>query len=198
MTASARLWAGVSALLAVSLAIEVAGLAPLLRYSRPAVEAGQIWRLLTGHVVHLGPTHLGLNALGLVLVAVVVGHHLRLRAWAASAAACALAVSAGLWWLAPQVDWYVGLSGVLHGLLVAGATAALATARERVFALVVIGVIVAKLVWEQAFGPTPGTAELSGGPVVTQAHLFGAIGGVCAGVSVLTIRALRGHPPRTE
>lgn len=198
MSAVARLWAGVAALIGLALVIQVAELAPLLRYSRPAIAAGEVWRLLTGHLVHLGAAHLALNAAGTVLIAALVGHHLGLRAWAATTIVCALAVAAGLWWLAPQIDWYVGLSGVLHGLLVAGAIAALASRRERVFALIVLAVIATKLAWEQALGPTPGTAALSGGPVVTEAHLFGALGGLLAGASALFAGWRQHRPPYTD
>ena len=40
----------------------------LLRYDRAALAAGQWWRLLTAHVVHLGLEHAALNSLGLVLM----------------------------------------------------------------------------------------------------------------------------------
>ena len=30
------------------------------------------------------------------------------------------AIGAGFWFLYPNLDWYVGLSGLLHGLLVGG------------------------------------------------------------------------------
>lgn len=181
MSRRVGLWACVGGLLVVVVAVELAGLAPLLRYSREGLAAGELWRLVTAHVVHLGPAHLGLNAVGAVLVAALVGHHLRPVAWAATWLVCALAVALGLWWTSPAVSWYVGLSGVLHGLLVAGAIAALGDARERAFAAVVLLVIVVKLAWEAVAGATPGTTALAGGRVVTESHLFGALGGAAAG-----------------
>src|ERR1700730_14155789 len=44
----------------------------LLRYDRAGLAAGQWWRLLTGHIVHLDLEHAGLNSLGLVLMLVFV------------------------------------------------------------------------------------------------------------------------------
>ena len=181
MNVAVRRWLLVAALLGVAALAQVSGLDLLLRYSRDGIAAGELWRLVTAHLVHLGPAHLGLNALGTVLVVALVGHHLRPLAWAATWLICALVVGAGLWWATPAVAWYVGLSGVLHGLLVAGAVAALADERERLFAFVVLAVVTAKLAWEGFAGATPGTAALAGGRVVTESHLLGAVGGVVAG-----------------
>ena len=181
MSATGRLWIAVAALLALAAALQLAGAGPALRYSREAVAGGQVWRLVTASLVHLGPAHLALNAAGTVLIAALVGAHLRPPGWAGAWLACALAVGAGLWWGQPQIGWYVGLSGVLHGLVVTGAIAALHERRERLFATVVLAAIAGKLAWEQWSGAMPGTARLAGGPIVTEAHLYGALGGVFAG-----------------
>lgn len=191
MSATARLWSAVTALLLVSATLQVSGLAPLLRYSRDAVAAGEIWRLITGHLLHLGAAHFLLNATGMVLAAALVGAQLRPLGWASVWLACALSVSAGLWFLQPGIDWYVGLSGVLHGLIVAGAVAGLGDYRERLFAAAVLVAIVAKLAWEHWSGAMPGTAALAGGSVVTEAHLYGAVGGLLAGGAILAMRWYR-------
>ena len=41
----------------------------VLAYTREGVAAGELWRLLTGHLVHLGWTHMWLNLAGIALVA---------------------------------------------------------------------------------------------------------------------------------
>src|SRR5690606_33885017 len=46
---------------------------PALRYERADVLAGEWWRLLSGHVVHLGVSHLVLNLAGLVLIGWIFG-----------------------------------------------------------------------------------------------------------------------------
>ncbi len=80
----------------------------------------------------------------------------------------------------PNIDAYAGLSGVLHGLYTAVALVYLQYRKERNFAFLVLGLIVAKLIWENTFGQT-GTAQLIGSPVLTEAHLYGAIGGAIFG-----------------
>ncbi len=155
----------------------------LLRYQREAILAGEWWRLLTAHLAHLGPAHLLLNLTGLALVWLLVGGALRPAAWGVVLLLAALAVSGGLLLLDPDLAWYVGLSGVLHGLLAAGAAARLlqgGPAGTRAEGALLLALLATKLAWEQAFGPLPGSAEAAGGPVVVDAHLYGAAGGLAA------------------
>lgn len=174
-------YAAVGAVLALATAAQFSGLVSELRYERDALADGELWRALTAHLVHLGPRHLFLNGVGLVLVAALVGPYLRLGAWLLAFVAAALTISAGLWIAAPGLVWYVGLSGVLHGLFIAGALAGLALPEERRFALAVLVLVTGKLAWEQAWGALPGTAEAAGGRVVIDSHLYGGFGGLVAG-----------------
>lgn len=151
-----------------------------LRYERSALPA-QPWRLLTAHLVHLGWSHLLLNLGGLALVWALVGEHLGVRQWALVAAVSGFAVSGGLWLLDPGLAWYVGLSGVLHGLLVAGAVAGPGRRTGEMTTLLIL--VGAKLAWEQYSGPLPGSEFSAGGPVVVDAHLFGTVGGLVAGIN---------------
>jgi len=168
--------------------LQAAGVAAYLRYHRMAIAAGEVWRLVSGNLVHLGVGHLAVNIAGLALVALLVGRHLSVRAWAASLLVCCLTTTGGLWWLSPDVRWYVGLSGVLHGLLVAGAARAAARGPERVFNAAVLAAVAVKLGWEQFAGALPGTSRLAGGSVVVDAHLFGAAGGLAVAAVLLLMR----------
>ena len=146
-----------------------------LRYQRDAVFAGQWWRLITGNLVHLGWSHLLLNLAGLILVWLLFYRSLTTRSWIIVFAVSALAVGGGLLLFDPQLEWYVGLSGALHGLFAAGLVASLWAGNRAEWLLA--AVFAAKLAWEQLVGPTPGTAKLAGGNVIVDAHLYGAIGG---------------------
>ena len=81
----------------------------------------------------------------------------------------------GLWLLKPQVDWYVGASGALHGVMAAGTLAHLQAARPR--RLDPRGFIVGKLTYEQFAGSMP---FAGGANTIVDAHLYGAIGGLAA------------------
>ncbi len=166
------------ALLCGCMALAGAACAAALRYQRAQILHGQLWRLLTAHLVHLGIPHLLLNLCGLGLVWAIFARELAgLAGWLVLLCS-ALGVSLGLLLFEPGLEWYVGLSGVLHGLFAAGV---LRLWRERpAEAALLLTVLAGKLVWEQCFGPLPGTSAVAGGPVVVSAHLFGALGG-CAG-----------------
>ena len=160
-----------------------------LRLEREGLQAGQAWRLVAGHLVHLGWLHAFLNLAAFVLIVVGFWRQFSLMRWLCIGLASALSIDAGLLLIDPPVEWYVGLSGVLHGLVAAGAIGLYSSGR-RVAAVVLIGAITAKLAWEAIFGAMPHSVELVGGPVVVEAHLFGALGGIVAALVLLRLRSV--------
>ncbi len=150
-----------------------------LSYDRGAIARGEIWRLLSGHLVHLGPAHLLLNLMGFVLIWILIGRVFNIAQWLAIGAVITLGIDLGFWIFEPQLEWYVGLSGVLHGVLAAGIVASV---RAGQIEIVILGVgLIAKLIYEQAAGPLPGSEQTSGGAVIIAAHAYGALAGAVAG-----------------
>ena len=150
-----------------------AGARLALRYERGAIGAGEYWRLLSAHAIHLNAAHLIVNLAGGVLVWALVVEQFSARRWLAIAAASIAAIDAGLWWLRPQIDWYVGASGLLHGILAAGFYAGVR--RQDPASLIGLPLLLAKLIYEQLHGSLGITAGI---PVVSVAHLYGAGGGL--------------------
>ena len=148
-----------------------------LSFDRGALAAGQWWRLLTAHFVHLDAEHAFLNGLGVVLMWALFARDFSPWRWAAIYCGSALAVSIGLWMWNPELDWYVGASGALHGVMTAGTIAHLR--RRDLDGWILAVFIVAKLAYEQFAGALPfaGTAN-----TIVDAHLYGAIGGVVLGL----------------
>lgn len=157
-----------------------------LRYEREAVLQGEYWRLLTGHLMHGSWLHLVLNGAGLGLVAALFTRDYSLPAWLLIALFSVVAIDLGFVLFEPQLLWYVGLSGVLHGALAAGAVAWWRN-ESKPLALLLSLIFAGKLAWEQWHGALPLSGDL---PVVVDAHLYGAIGGVIAGV-ILSLHAGR-------
>jgi rhomboid family GlyGly-CTERM serine protease len=166
-----------------------AGALPVLRYERSAVLAGDAWRLVTGHLVHADVVHLGWNVLGVLIVAFLFARDFSWRQWLVILVASTATTDLGFLLLEPQLEWYVGFSGVLHGLMAAGLVAWLRTSRDAI-TWIVTGLFAAKLAWEHFAGPLPFTAASLAVPVVHEAHTYGAIGGGLAGLW-LTRRAPR-------
>lgn len=159
-----------------------------LSFDRSALRAGELWRLFSGHFVHLGLSHLLLNVAGLGLIWYLIGDSYTRRQWLFVALTAILGVDLGLWVWEPDLIWYVGLSGLLHGLLAAGVVTKLRSGRPEIW-LLAAG-LVAKLIYEQISGPLPGSEESSGGSVIVAAHAYGAGGGVLA-ASMIWIRVRR-------
>jgi rhomboid family GlyGly-CTERM serine protease len=185
-----RSWA-IVAILAVCAGLAAGGdeLRELGRYERHAIESGEYWRLVTGQLVHLGFGHLWPNLAALAIIGALFADVFRNVDWWRLGLVSTAAIDAGLYFLNPDVLWYVGLSGVLHGFVAAGALALLLR-REALGAVLAIG-LGAKLAFEQIVGPVPFTAAAVGGPVVVAAHLYGAAGALFAEAVTHIVRRRR-------
>ena len=144
----------------------------LLRYERDALVAGEWWRLLSAHLIHLDLRHALLNVLGLALVWALFARDYSPKAWLAILLGSIAAIDAGLWLRDSTVQWYVGSSGALHGALAAGALAHVRRGERDGWLLV--GLLATKLLYEQTVGALPFSGS---DPVVVDAHLYGVAGG---------------------
>ena len=186
-------WLTVAVVVALLTGLWLAGpeVTAALRYERGAVLDGEWWRLLTGHLVHADAAHLAWNLTGAALVWWLFGAEYGRAEWAAILFASAAAIDVAFLGAMPGLDWYVGLSGVLHGCMAAGLAAWLARARDPLVLAVAV-LFAAKLGWEHWQGPLPFTAGTLELPVIVEAHSYGALGGLAA--ALVLLRARRGRP----
>lgn len=171
-------WFAAGVVAAVSAGLQVAGLDAACAWDRDALADGEVWRFVSGHFVHLGWSHLLLNLAGLALIAWIAGRAWDWQGWLAVSLASIGTIGIGFWILNPGLAWYVGLSGLLHGLLAAGLV--VGVLRREAESIVLAALVGGKLAWEQLAGPLPGSEGASGGAVIVDAHLYGAVGGVLA------------------
>jgi rhomboid family GlyGly-CTERM serine protease len=147
----------------------------LFAYDRNQLNHFQWWRLITGHFLHTNTSHLLLNLTGLTLLWALHGHHYKMPRYLIQFLVLCLGTSIGLYYFAHQMQWYVGLSGVLHGLFVIGAYFDIRQKLRSGWAIL-IGVWI-KVIYEQVFGASADVAKLIEANVAVDAHLFGTITG---------------------
>lgn len=153
--------------------------AEALMFQRDSILSGQVWRLLAGHGVHLGWQHLMLNLIGLVVIWWLFGRQFEgERGWLLTGS-IAIGMPLALLLFHPNIEWYAGFSGVLHGLVVAGAL--LSRSENPVVSWLILIGITGKLVMETVRGGNPHLAALINGPILIHAHVYGAmLGGLSA------------------
>lgn len=161
-------------LFVMCLLVQFLHLEPYFRFDRQLIGEWQLWRLVTGHLTHLNWNHFGLNMAGLIMVAIFFAAYQTSRYWLIALVFITLTCSMGLW-LDGQLDRYVGLSGVLHGLFIIGGYWELK--RYKTSGIVLLVLIAGKLIWEQLNGALPGSESMTGGRVAINAHLYGAMAG---------------------
>lgn len=144
---------------------------------RTSVLGGEVWRLFTGHFVHLNLRHFVYNVAGAGVMVVWAwrvkfGRPLMLFTVIAAPLLSLLLLAIG-------ANWYAGLSGLLHGVLVL-----LVLQLPRPFQVIGIAIILAKLAWQQWLGGSGYFLEESI-PVSMAAHWIGA------GLGLMFFAALR-------
>lgn len=172
----------------------------ILRFTRSAVEDHEFWRLISGHLVHLGHGHLISNLAALLGIWLLIGQQFNLLTWLWISIFCLLGIDLGILYLDPDVQWYAGLSGLLHGYLMAGVTHhilqnPLSSSHE---ALVISGAVLVKLTYEQFIGSLPGSSEIIGGAVLVNSHLYGAASGAFASLLLWSLGPLLCVPRTTN
>ena len=156
----------------------------VLGYERNAVETWQLWRFFSANLLHSNGTHLIMNLLAILAVWALHGEHYPLRRYAALCFGLGVFCTVCIYFFTPERSSYVGLSGVIHGLLLYGSCLDI---RNKIWLgwVLLVGVWL-KIIQEQLYGASATTAELIQASVAIEAHLYGAIGGAMCGLLALT------------
>lgn len=158
-----------------------------LEYHR--AEPAQIWRAITGHMLHSNHWHLVMNLGALLLILMLHQLYYSLKSFAVLLTLGCLGISTLLYLFSPDIQIYVGLSGWLHSLITVGA---LLDIRQKIQSgwLILFGVI-AKVAYEQWQGPDAELAALIDANVAIDAHLYGVMCGLALGLAMLCLTSAK-------
>ena len=151
-----------------------------LAYDRELVNAGQLWRLMTANLVHLGVWHTLLNLTSLWFISLLFRPLISKRDW--------------LWWFGityvsnivamhlwtPNIHHYVGMSGALYGLIAACAMAELRLG-VKISGLLLI-IVAIKIFAPHILGIESEYDEWLGGKVLEESHVIGFVEGLILGL----------------
>jgi rhomboid family GlyGly-CTERM serine protease len=190
--------AGLALVVLAVMAAELFLPAGALEYRRD-VLAAEPWRLVTGHFVHLGVLHALLNCVALLLLGRLFEDRLRPVELFGLLAAAPLLISMLFWLLLPELEWYRGLSGVLHTIFFAGCVAWIGGTSGRARWLPIAALVggTLKVLIEQPWDSSFPIHEVLSFAVVPQAHLIGALLGTAAGL-VLRQRKRKAEPEQRQ
>lgn len=138
------------------------------------------WRLITAHVFHLSRPHMWLNFAALVLLTLLFIGHYEVRSWLNGLLIIMVGTSI-FTWLVGQPQQFIGLSGLLHGLLLQGILLEWSQRQFRrdMVILLMLLIVISKVILEYFVGPLSG-ALLSYGDSVWVMHVGGLVSGVLA------------------
>ncbi|MGB5444604.1 MAG: rhombosortase [Psychromonas sp.] len=155
----------------------------LLAYYHNGIAEGQIWRLFTATFCHTNFNHLLMNIAGLIITLGLFIDLFKTIKIFPLMLFSSLFISLCLFFFEQEVIWYVGLSGVLHALFSYGVAHDIA--RKDPWGYLLGAGFAIKIIYEQIFGAMQGTIDLIAAPVLINAHLYGAIAGVCFYIVIL-------------
>ena len=194
LSATAGIYGVVVAIIAAELFVP----AELLEYRR-TLAFSEPWRLFTGHFVHLSFLHALLNGVALLLLDRLFADRLKPRDLFGMLAIAPVIISIAFWLVLPELQWYRGLSGVLHAIFFAGCVAWIGQNSGRARWLPVAALIggTAKVLLEQPWDASFPVHELLRVAVVPQSHLIGAVVGTAVGL-LLRQRRQQAEPQQQQ
>jgi rhomboid family GlyGly-CTERM serine protease len=145
------------------------------------VDQGEWWRIVTSQFVHLGFNHTLLNIVGYLIVSAAFREDVSAKEEAITLLFAVIGVGLGIYWLSDDIQWYVGLSGAVYGILCHYLI--IGWRRSAILSLFFAVFLAGKFIHEQFIsGPDTVTASFIGAQVAIDSHLYGAITGLLTGL----------------
>lgn len=152
----------------------------MLELDRQQVLSGEIWRIWTGHLVHTNMLHLLLDIIAALGIYFAFFSKIKLGELLAYGFAFTPLISVALLRIYPELDWYNGLSGLLHAL-VAYFSIRMIRDGDMVF-WVGLGIVWLKVLVETTRANLGYENLIGDMTVITEAHLIGAFVGTITAI----------------
>ena len=170
-----------------------------LQYDRAAVEAGELWRIVTCHFVHVNGAHLIWDLAALLALGLMFEVKLR-KSYTISLLGATVLIPVSIFFFQPDLIYYCGLSGLDTAAYTLCACYILKTALEEkrplTFMLMctAFGVLVFKIAYEYRTGLTLFADPLGRALVpVPLAHIIGGAIGILSFAPYLRQRCVHYH-----
>ena len=159
------------------------------------VSSGEWWRIITSQFVHVGINHALLNIVGYLIISAAFREDITPREEAIALAFSVLGVGMGIYLLSDDIQWYVGLSGAIYGLLTHNLI--IGWRRSATLSLLFAVFLAGKFIHEQFIsGPDTVTASFIGAQVAIDSHLYGAVTGLVTGLVSFFVFHRHAQPAR--
>ncbi|MEX1034241.1 MAG: rhombosortase [Cellvibrionaceae bacterium] len=168
----------------------------LLYYQGVKVQQGEVWRLLSAHLVHSNLNHLLLNTGAFVMATVLFANALSVKTWLTFVVTGGLFICLCYLVLHPPEVYYFGLSALFYGVVVLGSLASFG--RDPLIASLALGFVIARLLFAQFAGTSSDMEALIQAPLAESSHLYGAIWGLVFGLGVVGTPAIQNKLKHTN
>jgi rhomboid family GlyGly-CTERM serine protease len=159
---------------------------PWLSLERNKVAQDEVWRILTSNFVHFGWAHTLMNLAAFLLCSLALFINFSAARLIALILFCSTAVGLSVYIFNPEYETYAGLSGAIHGFIIAG----LLLNKRHTYWLngLFIALAFGKIIYEhQANYHATELQALLPVAVAYDAHLYGALAGLLFGAIALII-----------
>jgi len=147
-----------------------------LDYNRELIIDGELWRLITGNFNHTNIYHVLLNVCALAVISGLHYRYYSATVYLSLILILSIGVGAGIFLLSPSTQLYVGLSGILHGIIIVGAI--IDVTKQYYSGYILIAGTIIKIINEQFFNSPIEMSKLIQAQVLTEAHLYGLVTGL--------------------
>lgn len=158
-------------------------LSDALRFDRQLIHSGEFWRVVTSNFIHTNWPHLLMNSIGFFLILEIFRYSVS-EVWIHFFCWGAVILNTSFLFLwSPDMHFYVGFSGALHGVVFSLCIASIG--KYTLISCIILVGLCSKLFFEQINGGSDYISRLIDANVAIDAHLWGALSGLLLGLVYL-------------